>query len=87
MEPEGAGKTPTQEDIEREKLKMLNDPSQPTGAYAIIRVDGEAMKRVLDVFGVRDWEEEQQATTDSDQTEEIKTPKLEPTRPMIPESS
>ncbi len=59
IEPKTAGETPTREDIQREKSSLQKNPNQPSGAYAIIREDGNGTQTVLDVFGIRDWPEGQ----------------------------
>lgn len=66
--PAKAGSTPTQEDIEREKTRLLRKPNQPSGAYAIIREDSNGERSVLDVFSVRDW------SVDGSQNAELELP-------------
>ncbi len=81
IEPAKGGKTPTQEDIEREKTKLKNNPNQPAGAYAIIKTDTDGSRTVLDVFGIRDWQEEQPADAREIKPDAIKVPQLEPFKP------
>ncbi len=76
IKPSEAGETPTQDDIEREKQELLNDPNQPSGAYAIIKEDTDGNRTVLDVFSIRDWPEEQAAEEVQDSDENI--PRLPP---------
>jgi hypothetical protein len=49
--------SPTAEEIDNLKQKLLDDPEQQTGAYAIIQKEVDGKEVVLDVFSVRDWEE------------------------------
>jgi hypothetical protein len=76
IKPAEAGETPTQDDIEREKLRLLNDPSQPSGAYAIIKQDADGNRTVLDVFSIRDWPQSQ--ANDESQSGGGQIPRLPP---------
>lgn len=76
IKPAEAGETPTQDDIAREKNKLLNDPTQPSGAYAIIKEDTDGNRTVLDVFSIRDWPEEQ--VNDGSQSDGGTIPQLPP---------
>ncbi len=76
IKPAEAGETPTQDDIEREKYKLLNDPNQPSGAYAIIKQDPDGNRTVLDVFSIRDWPQAQ--FNDETQSVEGQIPQLPP---------
>jgi len=76
IKPAEAGETPTQDDIAREKNKLLSDPNQPSGAYAIIREDTDGNRTVLDVFSIRDWPEAQ--VTEGSQSDEGTIPQLPP---------
>jgi hypothetical protein len=49
-----SGGAPTAEDIARLKAEYLNDPEQPSGAYAIILRNIDDQESVLDVFAIRD---------------------------------
>ncbi len=73
------GKTPTQDDIDREKYLLQNNPNQPAGAYAIIKKDADGNTTVLDIFTVRDWPEKQSAPVQD--AENVELPKLEPFNP------
>ncbi len=46
----------TTADIERWIAEYRNDPSKPSGAYAIISVDNLTGVKILEVFGTRDFE-------------------------------
>ncbi len=48
--------SPTAEEIDRLKQQLLDDPEQPTGAYAIIEEQVDGKEVVLDIFSVRDFE-------------------------------
>lgn len=48
--------TVTTADIEKWIAEYRNDPSKPSGAYAIISVDNLTGVKVLEVFGTRDFE-------------------------------
>ncbi|MEM7478151.1 MAG: hypothetical protein AAF483_24455, partial [Planctomycetota bacterium] len=52
-----SGGSPTAEDIAKAKRQYLDDPTQPTGAYAIIEKGLDDEELVLDVFSIRDSEE------------------------------
>ncbi len=49
-----SGGSPTAEDIEELKNRFLDDPQQPSGAYAIVEKGIDDKETVLDVFSVRD---------------------------------
>ena len=49
--------SPTAEEIDELKQRLLDDPTQKTGAYSIIQKEVDGKEVVLDVFSVRDWEE------------------------------
>ncbi|MEQ1824489.1 MAG: hypothetical protein ABL921_01015 [Pirellula sp.] len=51
------GNSPTPSDIEAFKAQLRSDPETPAGAYAIIEIQGESQSEVLDVFEVRDFDE------------------------------
>ncbi|MEZ6134697.1 MAG: hypothetical protein R3C53_07290 [Pirellulaceae bacterium] len=78
-----AGSTPTREDIDREKQAMQDDPTQPSGAYAIVKEDADGNKTVLEVFGIRDWPEENEE--EKKEEAEVKVPKLQPFDPAATE--
>ena len=49
--------SPTAEEIDELKQRLLDDAEQKTGAYSIIQKEVDGNEVVLDVFSVRDWEE------------------------------
>ena len=49
--------SPTADDIDQLKQRLLDDPEQKTGAYSIIQKEVDGKEVVLDVFSIRDWEE------------------------------
>jgi hypothetical protein len=51
--PSGSG-TPTGQQIEELKAKLLSDPDMPTGAYSIVKTNASESETVLDIFAVRD---------------------------------
>jgi hypothetical protein len=65
-----SGGSPTAEDIESLKNEYLNDPTRPSGAYAIIEKGIDDQEIVLDVFSVRDIPED----TGDSQTPIIRLP-------------
>jgi hypothetical protein len=73
------GGNPTQEEIARAKNRLLNDPNQPSGAYAIIAKEPNGDLNVIDVFGIRDWPEVVPDT--SGQEAEVIVPQIEPFNP------
>ncbi|MCA9194417.1 MAG: hypothetical protein KDB03_21755 [Planctomycetales bacterium] len=78
INPSQGGEEPTPEDIERKKLQLREDPSQPSGAYAIIKKDADGIQTVLEVFSLRDWTESQGKEADSTLEQDVVLPKLEP---------
>ncbi len=70
------GGTPTQEDIDRVKQELLDNPSLPSGAYAIIKQGADGSITVLDVFAVRDWPE--QSTSENRDASPPEIPALPP---------
>jgi len=56
LSPDGGSPTPQQ--IDAKKAELLADPQLPSGAYAIVEKDPSGKEVVIDVFPVRDWEEE-----------------------------
>ncbi len=61
VSPDGGSPTPQQ--IDTKKAELLRDPQLPSGAYAIVEKDADGKEVVIDVFPVRDWEEENSETT------------------------
>ncbi len=53
-----SSKSPTAADINSWIEEYRNDPTKPSGAYAVISVDSVTGAKVLRVFGVRDFEVE-----------------------------
>ena len=81
---------PTAEDIEAWITEYKNDPTKPSGAYAIISDDSVTGVKVLKVFGVRDFEAtqpnptaESDSITDPDGQPETDPPKV----PIEPKKS
>ncbi len=58
IRPKGGGGEPTVEEIENAKQSLLEDPNMPSGAYSIIKTDTKKEITVIDVFSIRDFEEE-----------------------------
>jgi hypothetical protein len=55
---------PTPDEVEKIKQAILSDPTKPTGAYSIIFVDASGKRKVLDVFPVRDFPENEESVID-----------------------
>ncbi len=53
------GGTVTPEEIDRFKAMLLADPEQASGAYSIIQKDANNNEVVLEIFSIRDFEEQQ----------------------------
>ncbi|HUP77600.1 MAG TPA: hypothetical protein VM260_03495, partial [Pirellula sp.] len=50
--------TPTQQEIDAKKAELIRDPQRPSGAYAIVEKDPDGKESVIEVFPIRDWEDE-----------------------------
>jgi len=81
---------PTAEDIEAWISEYKDDPTKPSGAYAIISVDSVTGAKVLKVFGVRDLEDTQPSPSIDNNTtvEPDRLPEVEaPIVPIEPDKS
>ena len=54
----------TNQEIEAIKAGFLNDPNQPAGAYAIVKKDALSNEYVLEVFSVRDGQDDSSGGND-----------------------
>ncbi|MCR9295448.1 MAG: hypothetical protein NXI32_22245, partial [bacterium] len=82
IEPSQGGEEPTPDDIEKKKAELLNDPSQPSGAYAIIKTDADGNRIVLDVFFLRNSSEDMQQQSTDEAMDTPQLPRLEPFQPQ-----
>ncbi|MBX3421527.1 MAG: hypothetical protein KF752_08225 [Pirellulaceae bacterium] len=78
------GGTPTQGEIEQQKLQITSQPDQPSGAYSIIRKLFDGSEEVLDVFSIRDWPEQVDAAQADGTADEVAPPALKPFTPVEP---
>ena len=59
-----SGGTPTPEEIDARKNKLKSDPEQQSGVYTIVEKNPDGKMNVIEVFGVRDWEEKDKGDGD-----------------------